>query len=32
VISDEQRLGVLEELDSGKISAEQAMHRLHGEE
>ena len=31
-ISDEQRLGVLEELDSGKISAEEAMRRLHGEE
>jgi len=31
-ISDEQRLNVLEELDSGKISAEEAMRRLHGEE
>ena len=31
-ISDEQRLGVLEELDSGKISADEAMRRLHGEE
>ena len=31
-ISDEQRLVVLEELDSGKISAEEAMRRLHGEE
>jgi hypothetical protein len=31
-ISDEQRLGVLEELDSGRISAEQAMRLLHGEE
>ena len=30
--SDGQRLGVLEELDSGKISAEEAMRRLHGEE
>jgi hypothetical protein len=31
-ISDGQRLSVLEELDSGKISAEEAMRRLHGEE
>jgi hypothetical protein len=31
-VSDGQRLGVLEELDSGKISAEEAMRRLHGEE
>src|SRR5664280_1140826 len=31
-ISDEERLGVLEELDSGKISAEEAIRRLHGEE
>jgi hypothetical protein len=30
--SDEQRLDVLEELDSGRISAEEAMRRLHGEE
>jgi hypothetical protein len=31
-ISDEHRLNVLEELDSGKISAEEAMRLLHGEE
>ena len=31
-ISDEKRLSVLEELDSGKISAEEAMRLLHGEE
>jgi hypothetical protein len=31
-ISDEQRLSVLEELDSGKISAEEAMRLLHAEE
>ena len=31
-ISNEKRLSVLEELDSGKISAEEAMRRLHGEE
>ena len=31
-ISDDQRLDILEELDSGKISAEEAMRRLHGEE
>jgi len=31
-ISDERRLSVLEELDSGKISAEEAMRLLHAEE
>jgi hypothetical protein len=31
-VSDEKRLNVLEELDSGKISAEEAMRLLHGEE
>jgi hypothetical protein len=31
-ISDEKRLSVLEELDSGKISAEEAMRLLNGEE
>jgi hypothetical protein len=31
-ISDEKRLSVLEELDSGKISAEEAMRLLHVEE
>jgi hypothetical protein len=31
-ISDEKRLNVLEELDSGRISAEEAMQLLHGEE
>ena len=31
-ISGEKRLSVLEELDSGKISAEEAMRLLHGEE
>ena len=31
-VSDEKRLSVLEELDSGKISAEEAMRLLHGEE
>ena len=31
-ISDEKRLSVLEELDSGKISADEAMRILHGEE
>ncbi len=31
-ISDEKRRTVLEELDSGKISAEEAMRFLHGEE
>jgi hypothetical protein len=31
-ISDEKRLNVLEELDSGKISADEAMRLLHGEE
>jgi hypothetical protein len=31
-ISDEKRRSVLEELDSGKISAEEAMRFLHGEE
>ena len=30
--SDEKRLSVLEELDSGKISADEAMRLLHGEE
>ncbi len=31
-ISNEKRLNVLEELDSGKISAEEAMRLLNGEE
>jgi len=31
-ISDEKRRSVLEELDSGKISAEEAMRFLNGEE
>ncbi len=31
-ISDEKRLSVLEELDSGKISADEAMRLLNGEE
>jgi hypothetical protein len=31
-ISDEKRRTILEELDSGKISAEDAMRLLHGEE
>jgi hypothetical protein len=31
-ISEENRRAVLEELDSGKISAEDAMRRLRGEE
>jgi hypothetical protein len=31
-ISDEKRLSVLEDLDSGHISAEEAMRLLHGEE
>jgi hypothetical protein len=31
-ISDEKRLSILEELDSGKITAEDAMRILHGEE
>ena len=31
-VSDEKRLSVLEELDSGRISAEEAMRQLHGEE
>jgi hypothetical protein len=31
-ISDEQRLNVLEDLDSGRISAEEAMRLLHVEE
>jgi hypothetical protein len=31
-ISDEKRLSILEELDSGIISAEDAMRILHGEE
>jgi len=31
-ISDETRRAVLEQLDSGKISAEDAMRRLRGEE
>jgi hypothetical protein len=31
-ISDEKRLSVLDELDSGKISAEEAMRMLNGEE
>src|SRR5512135_3159338 len=31
-VSNEKRLSVLEELDSGKISAEEAMRLLNGEE
>jgi hypothetical protein len=31
-VSDEKRLSVLEELDSGKISAEEAMRLLNGEQ
>lgn len=31
-VSDEKRRNVLEELDSGKISAEEAMRLLNGEE
>jgi len=31
-VSDEKRRSVLEELDSGKISADEAMRLLHGEE
>ena len=31
-ISEEKRRSVLEELDAGKISAEEAMRLLHGEE
>ncbi len=31
-ISEDKRRSVLEELDSGKISAEEAMRLLHGEE
>ena len=31
-ISDEKRLNVLEELDSGRISADEAMRLLHAEE
>jgi hypothetical protein len=31
-MSDEKRLGVLEQLDSGRISAEEAMRLLQGEE
>ena len=31
-ISDGKRLSVLEELDSGRISADEAMRLLHGEE
>ena len=31
-ISDEKRLSVLEDLDSGQISAEEAMRLLHAEE
>jgi len=31
-ISDEKRRSILEELDSGKISADDAMRLLHGEE
>ena len=31
-VSDEKRLNVLEELDSGKISANEAMRLLNGEE
>ena len=31
-VSDEKRRGILEELETGKISAEDAMRLLHGEE
>ena len=31
-VSDEKRRSVLEDLDAGKISAEEAMHLLQGEE
>jgi hypothetical protein len=31
-VSDEKRLNVLEELDSGRISAEEAMRLLNGEQ
>lgn len=31
-ISDEKRRGILEELDAGKISADEAMRLLNGEE
>jgi hypothetical protein len=31
-LSDDKRRSILEELDSGKISAEDAMRLLHGEE
>jgi hypothetical protein len=31
-VSDEKRLDVLEDLDSGRISAEEAMRLLHAEE
>jgi hypothetical protein len=31
-ISDEKRQSILDNLDSGRISAEEAMHLLHGEE
>jgi hypothetical protein len=31
-VSDEKRRSVLEELDSGRISADEAMRLLHGEE
>jgi hypothetical protein len=31
-VTDEKRRSILEELDSGKISADQAMQLLHGEE
>ncbi|NCP15416.1 DUF2089 domain-containing protein [bacterium] len=31
-ISDEKRRSILEELDAGKISADEAMRLLHGEE
>jgi len=31
-ITDDQRRGILEKLDTGKISAEDAMRLLHGEE
>jgi hypothetical protein len=31
-ISDEKRHSILEELDAGKISADDAMRLLHGEE
>lgn len=31
-VTDEKRKSVLEELDAGKISAEEAMHLLQGEE